>query len=159
MFLKHSLGTTLQGFCHSKDSISDSYWITSATFSFARWRNISRAALAAVTLLSMTDETCGLIAKTTCVRMVCAACHGRSQPLSAGSTGDLSVTLRPKAIGPPVPCDHWGMSLPLTGGGWMTVTLVVIFYFFLPFIPYHESWMLIWSGHCSLCTTNCKDVQ
>lgn len=131
MSLKHSLGTSLQGSCHSQDSISDGYWITSANFSFAHWRNISRAALAAVTLPRVTDETCGLIAKTTCVRMACAACHGRSQPLSADSTGDLSVTLRPKALGPPVPCDHLEMSPPLTGGGWMTVTLVVIFFFFL----------------------------
>lgn len=159
MSLEHSLETSLRGFCHSQDSISDGYWITSANFSFARWRNISHAALAAVTLLSVTDETCGLIAKTTCVRMVCAACHGRSQPLSAGSTGDLSVTLRPKAPGLPVPCDHLETSPPLTGGGWMTVTPVVIFSFFFPFIPYHHSWKLIWSSYCSLCTTNYKDVQ
>lgn len=131
MSLKNSLGTSLQGFCHSQDSVSDGYWITSANFSSAHWRNVSHAALAVVTLVSVTDETCGLIAKTTCVRMVCAACHGRSQPLSAGSTGDLSVTLRPKALGPPVPCDHLEMSPALSGGGWMTVTLVVIFFFFL----------------------------
>lgn len=133
MSLKHSLGTSLQSLCHSQDPISDGHWITSANFSFAHWRNISHAALAAVTHPSVTDYTCGLIAKTTCVRVACAACHGRSQPLSAGSTGDLSVTLRPKALGPPVPYHHLEMSPPLTGGGWMTVTLVVIFFFFFSF--------------------------
>lgn len=132
MFLKHSLGASLQGFCHSLDSLSDGFWITSANFSFTHLRNISHA----VTLPSVSDETSGLITTTTCVRMVCAASHGRSQSLSLGSTGDLSkvtpLTLGPQPAGALLPLgnescsDRWGMADCDTGFDF--------FSFFFPFI-------------------------
>lgn len=119
MSLKLSLGPSLQGFCHSLDSLSDGLWITSANFSFTHSRNISHAALAAVTLPSVSDETCGLITTTTCAGMARAVYHGRSRSLSLGSTGNLSK-VTPLTLGPWPACallplgnescsDRWGM--------------------------------------------------
>lgn len=137
MSLKHSLGTFLQGFCHIPDSISDGFRITSANFSLTRLRYISHVTLAAVTLPRVIDETYGFITKTTCVTWWCVqhAMEGPSHYLS-GSTGDLTATLWPEALGPPVPCNHLEISHSLTGGGMDDCDIGDIFFSFLFLFPF-----------------------